>query len=191
MTTKLHLLPWLVSLLAAACAGPQEEAPRVAHGVSTARSDATGGDLSVEDLPPQTVQVLGDRIVVWGTTEVPSSSRLQAALAMVDAVTRAELTKYVQARVASLSLDRLVVAGGGERQEIVVRTVETARASLGSIPVQRGWAYEGEVLRLVGRLELDRAHLQSWVKQPALNEEGQQELLEALLAGKPALSDTR
>jgi hypothetical protein len=109
-------------------------------------------------MPAGNVQVLPASLVVWGMTEVPVGSRMQAAEAMVDAITRAELLKLVRVGVASLELD----VESGSRREIEVSTVEAVQAKLPSATViQHGWQQDGDLLRLVGRLEVSRELLEA------------------------------
>lgn len=108
-------------------------------------------------LPPATVELTDAQVVVWGMTEVPADSRLQAALAMVDAIARAELLKYIRAGVASLALD--VQTGAG--QELARVDAEVAKGLLpGLAPPRHAWhkVRRGDemVLRLYARLTVDR-----------------------------------
>jgi hypothetical protein len=59
-----------------------------------------GGELADIQAERRTVEVTGSTVTVWGLTEVPDGSRMQMALAGVDAITRSELLKAVQVRVA-------------------------------------------------------------------------------------------
>jgi hypothetical protein len=112
-------------------------------------------------MPAASVVLDHGDLVVWGSTEVPGSSRMQAAVAMVEAVTRGELAKYIQVRVETLELDVVEADANGERQRVLVASLEAARMAVpaatviehGADRVERDGV---EVLRLVGRLRVDR-----------------------------------
>jgi hypothetical protein len=138
-----------------ACAAPDASTPPAGEVLDS------GGAVSVADMPARNIEVGEDSIVVWGMTEVPGSSRMQAAEAMVDAVTRAELLKFVQVGVGSMQLDVEVVDEGVTRQQIEVIAAEVVQARLPTATlIQHGWqkvpGENGTVLRLVGRLEVSR-----------------------------------
>ncbi len=138
------------------CAGAPRTFPTAAG--ETVRD--SGGALRVADLPRGNVEHLGEELAVWGLTEVPDGSRMQAAEAMVDAITRAELLRRVQVTVAESALD----LADGERQLLERRTAEAVAARLpGLAPIAHGWERlerDGTtVLRLAGRLQISRAAL--------------------------------
>jgi hypothetical protein len=108
-------------------------------------------------MPARNIEVLEDALVAWGMTEVPAGSRMQAALAMVDAITRAELLKFVRVGVGSMQVDVEVVDGTVTHQQIEVITAEVVQARLPAATlIQHGWERDDTVLRLVGRLEVTR-----------------------------------
>src|SRR5208283_3492997 len=61
-----------------------------------------GGELANADAVRAKVLVTADRVSVWGMTEVPDGSRMQMALAGVDAITRSELLKSIEVRVSGV-----------------------------------------------------------------------------------------
>jgi hypothetical protein len=123
--------------------------------------------LADSDAVRAVVSVTADKVVVWGVTEVPDGSRLQMALAGVDAITRSELLKAIEVRTAG-------VVTSGERsdsaqQTVVVETVEAVSGVLTQTgPLPHGWARvrQGDrfVLRLWARLEVPRAVLESAIQ---------------------------
>ena len=125
---------------------------------------ARGGTLDATTLPNRPVEVYPDRLVAWGITEVPANSRLQMAKAGVDAITRAELLKYLDVTVASAMEDLMRSGPDGDEQRIRLAVAEAVRGALPGGPlIQHGWARlvrpEGAILRVVGRLEVDREFL--------------------------------
>jgi len=119
-----------------------------------------GGELALESPPRETVRIEEGAIVAWGITEVPGSSRLQPALAMADALARAELVKAL--RVALTAADE--VRASDEAQSASTATAELARALLPALPAPRhAWIKvrrEGKLwLRLYARLVADRGVL--------------------------------
>jgi len=75
-----------------------------AHASPASRGEEVldrGGELADIRAERRTVEVTGSTVTVWGLTEVPDGSRMQMALAGVDAITRSELLKSVQVRVPS------------------------------------------------------------------------------------------
>jgi hypothetical protein len=116
-----------------------------------------GGELRVADMPNANIERGSDSLAIWGMTEVPAASRLQAAYAMVDAIARAELVKLVQVTIASEERD----VDDGQRQTIELRTRETVAARVPTLGVlQHGWqrvSQDGQpALRIVGRLTVTR-----------------------------------
>lgn len=129
---------------------------------------STGGDLDLTRLPAATVTRTADRLIAIGQTEVPASSRLQAALALVDAVARAELVTALRSGIASLELDRQAQEAGRATQSIEVITAQAAHGLLpGLAPARHGWqkVRRGgeEVLRLWSRVEAGRAEVEQSV----------------------------
>jgi hypothetical protein len=119
---------------------------------------ASGGDTAIIDAPLSVGQSV---VAVSASVEVPGDSRLQAALAMVDAITRAELCKTVAVAIVSLGSDRQVDSAA---PEVMSYTAEATRVLLPALPlpahawrkVRRG---DEVVLVLFGRLEVPRAQL--------------------------------
>lgn len=148
-------------------------------------------------------------MVVWGLSELPGASRLQAALALADAAARAELVASVQVGVASLFRSAGQTTQGGLGSALVLERV-TAQVASGLLPalappghgwrkVKRGAA---EVLIVAARLTAGRRAVQQsvqaslWAAQQ--KEFGSQDAadvaarraVEALGAGRP-LGQTR
>ena len=127
---------------------------------------SSGGELDLSTLPAATVTRTADRLIAVGQTEVPAGSRLQAALALVDAVARAELVASVRSGVATLERSSEEVAGARTTQSVEVITAQAAQGLLpGRAPARHGWqkvrrAGE-EVLRLWAVLEADRAAVEA------------------------------
>jgi hypothetical protein len=126
-----------------------------------------GGELADVDAARATVSVTADRVVVWGVTEVPDGSRMQMALAGVDAITRSELLKAIEVRVSGVvtSVESSDPAG----RSVVVETVEAASGVLSQTgPLPHGWARvrRGDkiVLRLWARLDVPRTILESAIR---------------------------
>ena len=126
-----------------------------------------GGELADVDAARATVSVTADRVVVWGVAEVPDGSRMQMALAGVDAITRSELLKAIEVRVSGVvtSVESSDPAG----RSVVVETVEAVSGALnpaGSLP--HGWARirRGDkiVLRLWARLDVPRTVLEGAIR---------------------------
>lgn len=124
-----------------------------------------GGELgSLTSLEP-TIRLEGDTLVVTGMSEVPGDSRLQAAYAMVDAITRSELAKSIAVHVVSLDTDRST--GSGETA-IAMYQAEATRALLPLLPqAAHGWQKvrqaDGVILRLFGRLRVPIADVKKGV----------------------------
>lgn len=126
-----------------------------------------GGELAEVDAARATVSVTADRVVVWGVTEVPDGSRMQVALAGVDAITRSELLKAIEVRVSGVvtSVESSDPAG----RSVVVETVEAVSGALNQAgPLPHGWARlrRGDkiVLRLWARLDVPRTTLESAIR---------------------------
>lgn len=123
-----------------------------------------GGELADADAVRATVSVTADRVVVWGVTEVPDGSRMQMALAGVDAIARSELLKAIEVRVSGVVTS--VESSDPARRRVVVETVEAVRGALTKAgPLPHGWARirQGDkiVLRLWARLDVPRKTLES------------------------------
>lgn len=121
-----------------------------------------GGELADVPILHATVEVNAQRVVVWGVSEMPDGSRMQMALAGVDAIARSELLRVIEVRVRGLDVIREDSAGG---RDVLVQTLE---ASSGAIdqggPLPHGWArvqrQDAIVLRVWARLEVPRAKLE-------------------------------
>ncbi len=156
MTARLHPRSVAGVVLAAALALGAE--PAVLERGGPHGAQAVSGD--VPDVVAE-----GGRVVAWGMTEVPGDSRLSAALAAVEAVTRSELAQYVAVEVESLMEDRLASDG---RRAVRDETRARVQAVLrGEVSVTTGWAKlrrgDAVVLRLVGRTELGAGRLRALV----------------------------
>lgn len=119
---------------------------------------AQGGE--VAGPPEQTIETSGAEIVVWGFSEVPPKSRLQAAFALSDANARAELVKLVRVRVE----DSLRARSTATEEEIETRTREVARGVLPALePARHGWRRlrraDGQVLQVWSRIAIPKARL--------------------------------
>jgi len=159
---KMSLLLSLV-LLGCGHAGPRSAGPVPSGEVVLER----GGELADADAVRATVSVSADRVVVWGLTEVPDGSRMQMALAGVDAITRSELLKAIEVRVSGVVTS--VESSDPARRSVVVETMEAASGALdGTGPLPHGWARirrdDKTVLRLWARLEVPRAALEAAVR---------------------------
>jgi len=91
-----------------------------------------------------------------GRDEVPDGSRMQMALAGVDAITRAELLKAIEVRVSGVVTS--VESKDPAQRSVVVETVEAVSGALNQTgPLPHGWARvrRGDkiVLRLWARLD--------------------------------------
>jgi hypothetical protein len=153
-----------------ASAGPDQRAkeldassspsPDIRSGSGSAQSSApapapreevisSGGELSFAQIPAASIQRANGEIVAWGLAEVPGDSRLQAALALVDANVRAELLSAIRVGIASSlevntasSSTRDAQSGtqSRESQQVVERVVQTTAGLLPSLaPIQHGW----------------------------------------------------
>lgn len=145
----------IVLLVACAHAGPREDVIE------------RGGELADVEAARAPVAVTATSITVWGSSEVPDGSRMQMAFAGVDAITRSELLKAVQVRVASVVTD--VDSTDPRRRSLTVETMETVDGVLsraGALP--HGWARvrrgNETVLRIWARLEIPRAQLETAVR---------------------------
>jgi hypothetical protein len=150
-------------LLGCGHAGPGAAAP----GSSQEEVLERGGELADADAARATVSVMADRVVVWGMTEVPDGSRMQMALAGVDAITRSELLKAIEVRVSGVVTS--VESSDPARRSVVVETVEAASGALTQTgPLLHGWARvrRGDmvVLRLWARLNVPRTTLESAIR---------------------------
>jgi hypothetical protein len=132
------------------------------------RTLSSGGDLDLGCVPQASVTTAGGTVVVWGLSEVPGASRLQAALALADAAARAELLASVQVGVASL----LRSTGSTEVDGAAVLESVTAQVSRGLLPalpppvhgwrkVQRG---PTEVLIVAARISADKSAVRESVE---------------------------
>jgi hypothetical protein len=154
-----------VALLLLGCghAGPEAAGPAPSREEVLER----GGELADADAVRATVSVTADRVSVWGMSEVPDGSRMQMALAGVDAITRAELLKAIEVRVSDVVTS--VESSDPARRSVVVETVEAASGALGETgPLAHGWARvrRGDkiVLRLWARLDVPRTVLESAIR---------------------------
>lgn len=134
-----------------------------------------GGELADNRAERATVTVTPTTVTVWGLTEVPDGSRLQVAFAGVDAITRSELLKAIQVRVAGTVTS--VESTDPNRRSVVVETVEAVDGLLTrSGPLPHGWVRvrrNGEVvIRIWARLEVPRAALETSVRS-VLSRRGQ------------------
>jgi hypothetical protein len=121
---------------------------------------AQGGELPGP--PAQTVVTEGEEVAVFGFSEVPPKSRLQAALALADANARAELIKLVRVQVE----DSLKSRSTATQEEIESRTREVAKSALPALsPAQHGWRRlkrgDGQVLQVWSRLTLPKTTLRA------------------------------
>jgi hypothetical protein len=134
------------------------------------RTLSSGGDLDLACVPSTSVTTDGDTVIAWGLSEVPGASRLQAALALVDAAARAELVASVQVGVASLFRSSGQTTQGGQGSALVLEKV-TAQVASGLLPalappvhgwrkVKRGAA---EVLVVAARLTAGKRAVQESV----------------------------
>jgi hypothetical protein len=151
------LSPFLLSL---ACA----------HAPSGVRGEEVlerGGELADARAERATVEVTADTITVWGLLEVPDGSRMQAAFAGVDAITRSELLKAIEVRVAEVVTD--VDSTDPSRRSITAETFEAVDGVLargGPLPhgfarIRRG---DKVIIRLWARLQVPRAGLETAVR---------------------------
>lgn len=161
-------LPFVPVLFTFACA----------HASGGARGEvvlARGGELAHLQAERQVVQVTADTVIVWGMTEVPDGSRMQMAMAGVDAIARAELLKVIEVRVAEVVTD--VDSTEASRRSITAETVEAVHGVLANTgPLPHGWARirrsGGDVvIRLWARLAVPRTSLAVAVR-PLLERHG-------------------
>ncbi len=160
---RLANLPRLsFSALWLACA--HAGAPAEPHGEEVLER---GGELANLPAERATVTVTPTTVTVWGLTEVPDGSRLQVAFAGVDAITRAELLKSVEVRVAGVVTS--VESTDPARRSVVVETVEAVDGLLARAgPLPHGWARlrrsGAVVIRIWARLEVPRGELETSVR---------------------------
>ncbi|MGC9983080.1 MAG: hypothetical protein ABSF35_05530 [Polyangia bacterium] len=126
-----------------------------------------GGELANADAVRAKVLVTADRVSVWGMTEVPDGSRMQMALAGVDAITRSELLKSIEVRVSGVVTS--VESTDPSRRSVVVESVEAVSGALSETgPLPHGWARvrrgDKVVLRLWARLDVARIVLESAIR---------------------------
>jgi len=118
-----------------------------------------GGELADVDAARATVSVTADRVVVWGVTEVPDGSRMQMALAGVDAITRAELLKAIEVRVSGVVTS--VESKDPAQRSVVVETVEAVSGALKPDRTLAAWMGAGAAGRQ------DRASIVGAARCPA------------------------
>ena len=141
--------------LTAACAAAS---PTSESAAETPPPAATGGTLSIETTRP-TTEVVGDELHVWGYVEAPAASRRQAVQSMAAAVARAELSKFLQVRVQSLTVDN---TADNAPNRIAHFTQEiTAFALPRSPPPEFGWTIEDLKIRMVARVAVPLATLKA------------------------------
>jgi hypothetical protein len=126
-----------------------------------------GGELADVDAARANVSVTADRVVVLGVTEVPDGSRMQMALAGVDAITRSELLKAIEVRVSGVVTS--AESSDPARRSVVVETVEAVSGALNETgPLPHGWARvrrdDKIVLRLWARLDVARTVVESAIR---------------------------
>jgi hypothetical protein len=159
------LRPTVVTLaLLSACASSPPTTP--APAPSPAPASAPGGTLRCADMPTRNPFKQQDTIEIWGSSEAPANARLQAALALVDAVTRAELAKFIETSLQASDLDQQSERG----QAIESHTLEVARARIGqAAPLEHGYAtvaQDGQAtLKLCAKLVLRREALMQTLQQ--------------------------
>jgi hypothetical protein len=151
-------LGWIPAVLAMACAHAAQSGENVLE---------RGGELADIRIEHAAVELSATTITVWGTSEVPDGSRMQMALAGVDAITRSELLKAVQVRVASVVTD--VESADPARRSITDETYEAVDGVLAHAgPMPHGWARvrrgNDTVIRIWARLEVPRATLETAVR---------------------------
>jgi len=123
-----------------------------------------GGELADVKVERTNVTVTNSTVTVWGVLEVPDGSRMQAAYAGVDAITRAELLKVLRVRVAGVVVS--VESTKPEETSAFERTFEAVEGVIrhAGTPVH-GWerAVRGDdvIVRLWARLTVPRAELES------------------------------
>ncbi len=110
---------------------------------------STGGELSFAAIPAATIQRAKGEIVAWGLAEVPGDSRLQAALALVDANVRAELLSSIRVGITSsletsttsvATRDASGRAQSHESQQVIEHVVQATAGMLPALaPIQHGW----------------------------------------------------
>jgi hypothetical protein len=149
----------LLLLGALACAAAQaQKAPLEPGEVLLER----GGELQLDGAPPATLRFVGDDVEAFAQTEVPGDSRLQAALAMVDALVRAELLKSIQVGVAAVDTATQTSSANTQAQASSSAAAEAVKGVLPKLPLpEHGWVKvkrDGAVLlRLHARIKVARA----------------------------------
>ncbi len=122
-----------------------------------------GGDL--EGMPARpSVELTSAAVTVWGLSDVPDGSRLQMALAGVDAITRSELLKCIEVRISAVVTS--VESTDARRRSVVVETLEAVDGVLArGAPLRHGWARvrrgSRTVLRVWARLSVPREALET------------------------------
>jgi hypothetical protein len=159
MTRFFVAFSFTVFLLGCGHASPGAASPGPSQEVVLER----GGELADANAVRVTVAVTADTVVVWGIAEVPDGSRMQMALAGVDAITRSELLKAIEVRVSGVVTS--VESSDPARRSVVVETVEAVSGALSKAgPLPHGWARirQGDkiVLRLWARLDVPRTMLE-------------------------------
>jgi hypothetical protein len=167
---RANLLGWVLGLLGlVACGHAQTGAATQSPTGGTSATPSgeivleRGGELADVAILRATAEVDSRRVVVWGVSEVPDGSRLQMALAGVDAIARSELLKLIEVRVRGIDVVREDSAGG---RDVLVQTLEATSGVLDQGgPLPHGWARvqrtDAIVLRVWARLEVPRAKLES------------------------------
>ena len=123
------------------------------------------------------VTVTSDLVTVWGVLEVPDGSRLQAAYAGVDAITRAELLKVLRVRVAGVVVS--VESTKPEEKTAFEHTFEAVEGVIrhAGAPVH-GWQRV---------LHGDAVHLRIWARLSVPRRELERSLEDARAKGDVAL----
>ncbi|MEL6759959.1 MAG: hypothetical protein AAFP04_06110 [Myxococcota bacterium] len=134
------------------------------------------------ELPPSDTLVYSDgHVEAWAMTEVPASSRRQAAFAMVDAIARAELLKVLRVGVESVALDYETNLGELELQQI--SSESTAGVVLEAGPSPHGYRFlrrDGEdKLQVWTRLRVPVEMVSSSVQQAWSNQTGRNVSIDA------------
>lgn len=130
----------------------------------TGRVLERGGELGQVDVERTNVTVTRSTVTVWGVLEVPAGSRLQAAYAGVDAITRAELLKVLRVRVAGVvgSVES-TKPGETSAYEHTFEAVEGVIRHAGT--PEHGWERvargDDVIVRIWARLRVPRAELES------------------------------
>ncbi len=129
----------LLSLLLSCAAAPIGKPAPTAEGTGEQVLER-GGELPVPDPRDATSGRDGGTLFAWAQSEVPGSSRLQAALALVDALARAELLKIVQVDLTATAEVRSSSDNGRESGSASFATLEKARGVVAqAAPPQHAW----------------------------------------------------